>query len=112
MKRIDLSLFNLLILLCIALLSLAIILMARTTPRVSTTTTTTVQISSLVCVQVPATSQALGNMVDLGYDVAYENGEWAVNEITIGTAEEEDEPFFACGPAWLINTIDHLQGEQ
>lgn len=111
MKRIDLSLFNLLILLCIALLSLAIILMARTTPKVSTTTTT-VQISSLVCVQVPATSQALGNMVDLGYDVAYENGEWTVNEITIGTAEEEDEPFFACGPAWLINTIDHLQGEQ
>lgn len=111
MKRIDLSLFNLLILLCIALLSLAIILMARTTPKVSTTTTT-VQISSLVCVQVPATSQALGDMVDLGYDVAYENGEWTVNEITIGTAEEEDEPFFACGPAWLINTIDHLQGEQ
>lgn len=110
MKRIDLSLFNLLILLCIALLSLAIILMARTTPKVSTTTT--VQISNLVCVQVPATSQALGNMVDLGYDVAYENGEWTVNEITIGTAEEEDEPFFACGPAWLINTIDHLQGEQ
>ena len=111
MKRID----NLLILLCIALLSLAIILMARTTPKVSTistTTTTTAQISSLVCVQVPATSQALGNMVDLGYDVAYENGEWTVNEITIGTAEEEDEPFFACGPAWLINTIDHLQGEQ
>ena len=111
MKRIDLSLFNLLILLCIALLSLAIILMARTTPKVSTTTTTA-QISSLVCVQVPATSQALGDMVDLGYDVAYENGEWTVNEITIGTAEEEDEPFFACGPAWLINTIDHLQGEQ
>lgn len=105
MKRIDLSLF----LLCIALLSLAI--MARTTPKVSTTTTT-VQISNKVCVQVPATSQALGDMVDLGYDVAYENGEWTVNEITIGTAEEEDEPFFACGPAWLINTIDHLQGEQ
>lgn len=107
MKRIDLSL----LLLCIALLFLAIVQMARTTPKVSTTTTT-VQISSKVCVQVPATSQALGNMVDLGYDVAYENGEWTVNEITIGTAEEEDEPFFACGPAWLINTIDHLQGEQ
>lgn len=61
---------------------------------------------AIACIRIPADTTVFTTMIADGWDISYENDRWIVQGEIIGAAEFEDEAFDACGPTWLINTIE------
>ena len=61
---------------------------------------------AITCIRIPGETNVFETMISDGWDIAYENDRWIVQGEIIGAAEFEDEAFDACGPTWLINTIE------
>lgn len=64
-------------------------------------------VEPMVCIRVPATAN-LGAMQDDGYTVNYDGAtnRWIVEDVIVGAAEAEDEPFDACGPVSVIALME------
>lgn len=61
---------------------------------------------AITCIRIPGETGVFEAMISDGWDIAYENNRWIVQSEIIGAADFEDEAFDACGPTWLINTIE------
>lgn len=89
--------------------TLAVIDQATTNDNVKVPEAVTVEETlpdAITCIRIPGETTVFTTMIADGWDISYENDRWIVQGEIIGAAEFEDEPFDACGPTWLINTIE------
>ena len=80
-----------------------------TTPPATVTVVLSTEATQCIRIGSADTDPTLHNLEWLGITTDYESGRWIIDGEIVGTAENEDEAFDACGSVELITRIEKEQ---